>query len=445
MRQKRLLTAIITYLILIVISMPIFADIAPPLQPPGANPGPAEFVKTNVEMGVESVMITVGETSTLYYREPAFDTVDAQVTAVFAMNNPSDIEETLAVVFPLNDMEGWGDGDTSYPEIRNFHVSINDQQNNYVDFTTPNPHGSEKPEIKWAEFEVQFPPKEITFITVEYDLQSSGWFPEATFNYVLETGRGWHGPIGEAHIHLILPYEASADNVLMGENANTSTGGSFDGNQVHWAYLNLEPDAEDNWSATIIAPHIWKEILSLSADAEEGDGSAYKALTVIYDSLYIGHGPRPGTEGIVLRNHNAYQKAIAYDPDDDDVLARYADFLLTLKEMGIEIEEIPFMVEEVYSMASQALEINPNNKIAGRVIWALESPPYSNMPSPTATAINQPVLEIATAEPEITPDSTQAVKDQNDRSTLLAGGIVGVGLVVIFGLGYFLGRKSARK
>ena len=38
------------------------ADIAPPLQPPGANPAPLEYEKTHVEMGFESVRIYVEET-----------------------------------------------------------------------------------------------------------------------------------------------------------------------------------------------------------------------------------------------------------------------------------------------------------------------------------------------------------------------------------------------
>jgi hypothetical protein len=442
MTLKRIITLATTIIVLAARVIPIFADIAPPLQPPGSNPGPAEFVETNVEMGFESVVIYIGETSTLYYREPSFDTVNARVSALFMMNNTGENEETLAVVFPLNNTEGKGDRDSSYPEIRDFSVSINGQIVDHIKISTPNPQDAEKPEIKWAQFEVEFPPNEVVFIEVEYDLQSTGWFPEATFNYVLETGKGWHGPIGEAHIRLVLPYEASADNVLFGEFANTSPRGEFEGNEVHWDYINLEPEIEDNWSATIITPHIWNEILALRESAAEGDGSAYKALTVIYDSLYIGHGPRPGTEGLVIKNNEAYQAALAYDPDDDDVLARFADFLLTLNEMAIDIEEVPFVVEDVYSLASQALEINPDNGIAARIIQVLEQRYPTSTPSPTEPTHEQ--KEVRAVETP-TAESAQVGTEQKDFPSLLVGGGLVGALGVMIVLVYFIGSKNRGK
>ena len=155
MKRNRFIPAVITILILVLNIVPVSADIAPPFQPPGANPGLPEFVETSVEMGFETVMIEVEESSTLYYRDPPFDTVNAHVTALFSMSNKTDVEETLQVLFPLNTINGGGgDKDSSYPEIQDFTVSINDFAVDFNVITDPNPQGSDKPEIKWAEYTI---------------------------------------------------------------------------------------------------------------------------------------------------------------------------------------------------------------------------------------------------------------------------------------------------
>jgi hypothetical protein len=436
------------------------ADIAPPLQPPGANPAPLEYEKTHVEMGFESVRIYVEETSNLYYTDTSLDTVNARVVALFMMGNQSEAAETLKVLFPLNDTEGRGDGAWSYPEIQNLRITVNEQSVTWVEKTTPNPRGSDDPEIKWAEFEVEFPSKEVTFIEILYDLQSTGWFPEATFHYVLETGGGWYGPIGEAHIDLILPYEASVENVLFGDpNSNyyeqkTSPGADFEGNEVHWDYTDLEPDAEDNWEATIIAPPIWEQILDLRERIDQGDGSAYAEITTIYDDLYLGHGIRQGTEGLIFLNYDAYHKALEFDPKDDDVLARFADFMLTLDEIGYGWEETPIELEDIYAMASHALEINPLNDLAPYVISELENPPYNFTPASPSATPEQPVDSGNQSPQEGSENDAVSVEDQREdpsqasesqNNTILyllgAGLLAAVGVIIV--LVYKLGKKNA--
>ena len=457
MKTKISISMPLAAILLCAILTTVSADIAPPLQPPGANPAPLEYEKTNVEMGFETVLITVEEASTLYYAETPTDTVNARVEALFAMSNRSETAETLQVLFPLNNLEGGGDGAWGDPEIQNLSISVNDQTIDWALKTTPNPRGSDEPEIKWAEFEVEFPSQEVTFIEIRYNLQSTGWFPEATFNYILETGGGWKGPIGEANIRLILPYEASVENVLFGDPDSeyywqiTSPGAVFEGYEVHWEYTNLEPDAEDNWEATIITPHIWEQILELRERIAQGDGSAYAEITILYDGLYLGHGIRQGTEGLILKNYEAYHKAIEFDPKDDDVLARFADFMLTLDGVGYGWEETPIELEDIYSMASQALEINPLNEIAPHVISELERPPYNFTPPAPSTAPEQPAdsdnqntdLDDSISVEDQQEDLNQGDERQNNTIPYLlgAGLLAAVGVILV--LVYKLGKKNA--
>ena len=453
MKTKISISISIAAILLCAIFTAASADIAPPLQPPGANPAPLEYEKTNVEMGFETVLITVEEASTLYYVETPIDTVNARVVAVFAMSNRSEAAETLEVLFPLNNTEGWGDGAWGDPEIQNLKISVNDQSVTWVEKTTPNPRDPEEPGIKWAEFEVEFPSKEVTFIEIRYDLQSTGYFPEATFNYILETGGGWNGPIGEAHIHLILPYEASVENVLHDEYTQTSPGGKFEGNEVIWEYTNLEPDAADNWEATIIAPHIWEQILELRERIDQGDGHAYPRITTLYDALIMDRSVRPGTEELILKNYDAYQKALEFDALDDDVQARFANFMLFLYENDLDSQETPAPLEAVYFFASQALEENPFNDTAYQVINWLEQTHDFN-PDASSTIPEQPAesgeqgTEAGSAEDSITTEDQQEDLSQDDESQnntisylLGAGLLAAVG--VIIALVYKLGKKNA--
>ena len=117
MKKKILAIFILSILISLTNVNIIQADIAPPLQPPGAVLGPAEFVETDIEMAMESVTIYVEEAGKLYYAARHTDTVNGRVTATFAMANPGANEVTLDVVFPLTNMDGYGDGHFNFPEI----------------------------------------------------------------------------------------------------------------------------------------------------------------------------------------------------------------------------------------------------------------------------------------------------------------------------------------
>ena len=297
---------------------------------------------------------------------------------------------------------------------------------------------------------MRFPSKEVTFIEIHYDLQSTGYFPEATFNYILETGGGWYGPIGEAHIDLILPYEASDENVLLGDFTRTSPGGKFEGDKVVWEYINLEPDAADNWAATIIAPHIWEQILKLRESVDQGDGSAYAKITRLYDALIMDRWVRPRTEGLVLLNYDAYQKALEFYPENDDVLARFADFKLFLYENERDTPETPAGLEDIYAMASQALEINILNDTAYQVINNLEQ--SLDFTPPAAPAVDEQPTESGNQSPESDDsvsvedqqeDSTQASESQNNSILYLlgAGLLAAVGVIIV--LVYKLGKKNA--
>ena len=240
---------------------------------------------------------------------------------------------------------------------------------------------------------------------------------------------------------------------MMPFDHKTSPGGEFEDNEVHWEYTNLEPDAADNWVATIIAPYIWEQILDLRERIDQGDGHAYPRITTLYDALIMNRSVRPGTEGLILKNYDAYQKALEFDAWDDDVQARFANFMLFLYEQGLDSQETPASLEAVYFFASQALETDPFNDTAYQVIYWLEHTHDFN-PDASSTAPEQPAEseeqppESGSAEDTITnkdqqEDLSQDDESQNNTIPYLLGAGLAAAVGVILVLVYKLGKKNA--
>ena len=451
MNKKLLYILILVLVSLLTLTQPTSADIAPPLQPSGAGPSMAEYQDTMVEMGWESVTIYIEEASELYYAEQSMDCVDAYVTATFLMANHNSEPETLDVVFPLNDPGGMGDGRFAYPEIQDLVIYVDSQQVQWETVTTPNPLGEDKEPVKWAQFTVTFPVEQVLFIDVNYYVQSTGYFPEAAFSYILETGAGWYGPIQTAQIALEFPYEASPESILadrsttLGMDEDTqSTWPVFEGNTVTWQYANFEPEPNENWEVTIIAPHIWEEVLKLRDDIAAGEPGAYAKITKWYDAIIMDRVVRTGTEDLVPLAIQAYEKAIEEDPQDDESLAGYANFLLFLYDFDRDAPEYQEKMDLAYRLATQAQELNMMNDTA---LWVLDQLEVSHGYVPPEP---QEVVEVTQAQPAGEVDEGQsggletADEKKPDSLTYILGGGLAAALMVIIVLAYQLGKKNAK-
>ncbi len=262
---------------------PVRADIAPPQMPGGSSLSPGEDTGTQVEMAAEQVTITVGDVVDFKVEEMALTGIEAQVEAVFQMHNTGAEDEDMQVRFPLVDPYGVGDGFFHFPTVSDFTVSVDGEQVDWIDVETPNPTYPDDPPVQWAAFDVSFPAGETVEIAVNYGTHSTGYLPEAGFNYILQTGAGWKGPIGAGDIILRLPYIASQDNFLTAQFPPDPEP-EMEENEVRWHFENLEPQRQDDWSAKILSPDFMNEIYDLRelvADNPE-DANALKDLGDLY-------------------------------------------------------------------------------------------------------------------------------------------------------------------
>ncbi len=317
-----------TLLILFVFAFPspVFADVAPPYNPPGTNLEPGSEI-TQVRMVAETVLIDVQDDST-----PS-SLGSARVTADFTMRNLGSDSESMAVRFPISTDNGRGE----YPEITDMLIKVDGKQITYRRVNYPDIRYQQK-DVPWAEFDVTFPVSQDVAIQVAYTLDGSGYAPTTAYYYILETGAGWKDTIGSADVILRLPYAASTQNVIMGLQigwAETTPGGVFDGNEVRWHFDNLEPGPDgpvQNMEFALVAPAVWRTVLQERDNVAQNpnDSEAWGRLAMAYKRIFlIGEAYRTDASGEQLYKLSieAYEKCLALNPKDAQWHAGFADLL----------------------------------------------------------------------------------------------------------------------
>jgi len=403
--------------VLLFSTAPVQADVAPPSQPSGANPAPGNQ-QTQVQMAAETVVITV-QTTPFWIKSTWPNAVNdwAKVNASFTMHNLGTADENMQVQFPLENPNGQGDGNFGYPLIQNFAVQVNGAPVNITKTTTPNPQGGDNPPVHWASFGVAFPAGQDVPINVSYALAATGYVPIDEFEYILETGAGWQGPIGSADLSLVLPYPAGPENVILTSSTTSGTTpkGTFSGNKVIWHYDNLEPTSDDNLEISILQPGVWDEsVVAQAAVASQPNSSeAWGALARAYKHAVIGYKgylrDDDGGKKLFDLAIQAYQKAIAISPDVAKWHAGYAELLwpAAFNYSGIDNNYVTQTLQEL----QRALQIDPANQQARAL--ADEIGNFPGVISTQGTSYDFLALT-ATLTPQVidtyTPEDTQTPK-----------------------------------
>ena len=298
--MKRIFRFAVVILVMAVTSVPfdVRADVAPPANPPGANPG----------AGTEGT----------------------QVTADFTMRNLGSETERMAVRFPLSADNGFG----AFPEISDLRVKVNGRDVSTRRVMEEDPvWGADL--APWAAFDMTFPPNQDVQIQVTYTIQGTGEYPYVAFNYIFHTGEGWKDSIGAADLIVRLPYEANPFNVILDEQTGwslTTPGGVFEGNQIKWRFENLEPTRENDFEISLIMPSAWTKALNERRNVQNNpnDGEAWGRLGKLYKEMFFfrrGFRHDAGGQEIYQLSVEAYERAVTLLPDDALWHAGFADLL----------------------------------------------------------------------------------------------------------------------
>ena len=349
-------------LILFAFPVNVLADVAPPINPPGSNPQPGTE-STQVRMMAETVLVDVQS-------DIVPDSLgSAMITADFTMRNLGNDSKSMAVRFPISASDGRGE----YPEITDLKVSVAGKQIQYRRASYPDVDAASQT-IPWAEFDITFPVGQDVPIQVKYRLKGSGYAPYTAFYYILESGAGWKDTIGSADIILRLPYEASPQNVIMGFQigwAETTPGGSFEGNEVRWYFENFEPgphEAIQNMEFALVAPSVWNTVLNARANVVRfpNDSETWGQLAKTYKSIFLmnkSYRSDAGGEEFYQLSIEAYEKCLALNPNDAQWHAGFADLLANRAFWDSFVSGPTADAYRAFNEIHTALELAPNDAV----------------------------------------------------------------------------------
>ena len=319
---------ILFFLVVIIASTawPVQADISPPRPPRGTNIEPG-VTTTQVRMVSERVVIDIQPSN------------KAIVRAWFLMNNQSDIAEEMMVRFP-NGLTNYGDlcemFQSGYTPISDFQVWVDGNQvkseriPQFFDRPKEYPPGYYPADYCWESFFARFSPHQDVKIEVAYTQESSQVMYSSLYDhsYILETGAGWFGTIGEGEVIIRLPYEINSINVPY-------YNGEIRGQEVYWHFTDLEPTYKENIWIGFLPFEVWSQIQQTenAVKFDSMNGEQWGILGKLYKQVLLGDFYPKGlmsSEAAIIpyqKSKEAYQKAIEILPEDADWRYGYAELL----------------------------------------------------------------------------------------------------------------------
>ncbi len=450
--------ALLAAVLLLIVVHVARADVAP--DPEAAASGIVPGKGTQVQMISETVVLDIRAEPMIRY-EHLFTSTVAHVTADFLMRNLGSQAETMDVRFPM----AWPTKDEGVPykPVQNIKIWVNGRQV----ITHQADYGGQP----WVTWPVTFSAGQDVRLTVKYRTQAIEWHNAflnsfsfvqlgdneslAEFYYILETGAGWRGPIGQGDIIFRFPYEASLEMI---ESSGyfwpvyTSTTPSLvvEGRDLHWRFANLEPTSQDNVRLSVITPPVWQAILNARRQAQLNPNDAQAQIRL--GEAYWAAIPIKNTwpEEMSLAQHfgplaeAAFKRAVELAPGNVLTQLSYARFL-TYHAWA----EKP---EPYYSRAVQevhrVLEMDPDNAEAKDLAAFLRDtiyPYYLVTPTSTAAtltpklaasattirqATNAPASTPLTKEAPLSPTPSSASDSTNAGSLSLFVGIIVVVAVI---------------
>lgn len=381
---------------------PVLADAAPPLNAPGSNLAPGG--ETQVQMAAERVLLEVVP--------PA----GVRIEAAFTMHNQGPAEERMAVRFPLEEPTGMGDGYGKFPQVQNLAVAVDGAPVAWREIEEPFRHGD--PPVHWAAFDVAFPPGQDVRLVVTYETGLTGYGPGeglASACYILETGAGWHGPIGQAEVILRLPYEAGPGNVLAEPYSIAGVG--FEGDEARWHWQGLEPGHEDNFRASLVWPEVWQQVLAARAALEARPADAQAAIDLAEAYRRAGSDGKGFVANPLLADlaESTVEEALANAPQAADLHAELAALLAWRLPYRATLDDpsLPRIRAELES----ALALEPQNARALQARQEL----VGRLGQAAVAALMEPAPTPQVAQGQMTEEAQGAQAQPTATATPVAG------------------------
>lgn len=321
--------------------VPAHADMAPPQFAPGGSVGTGGF-PTKVRMVAEEVLLTVDDAAEPWTESGylASDAIAGHVEATFHMRNEGEAPEAFDVWFPLMRFDYPADRAAyDFTLSAGFRAQVDgveapiqiivpDGDSWRAIDAMPEQHVDEA----WATWPATFEPGQDVVVHVTYEVRPTGDMPYGTFGYILDTGAGWYGTIGEGTVTVRLPYPVNETNTVLNDDSWWDTsplppGPEVSGTDVVWRFSDLEPTEADNVRLTVLTPRVWRELEQARAAAASApdDGSAQHGLAnaltaALMTNRDVGIVRIGNSAALALEADAAFARARELAPDDLEVL-----------------------------------------------------------------------------------------------------------------------------
>jgi hypothetical protein len=390
---------------------PVYADIAPPSAVGIGGLKSSGDEVTNVQMTFERVELEILEIPPDQSPTKRYSDHQVAVNAWFILHNTGKTEENMQVVFPLSDFNDCGRSEYSAPRSRmklriargSFKATIDGSPAMITEVIVRDNKYSDC-NFYWAGFDVTFPVDRDVMVRVSYFMDNSGQWSDSpaldsveSFEYILETGAGWKGPISKGYVVVRFPYKVE-DNILEG----TSSGYKTEDNEITWTFENLEPTAEDNIAVGFVEPGLWRniKIYRQKIANDPADVQSWISLARMYHWVGYINGSRPRNSDYVDKTNQAYERALKLNPNSSELCVAVAQYVASQS-----VRDIP---PRVIQLLEKALQLNPSNTEALAMIrgWNINiNLPPTFTPTPTLKISSTPRATL-TPLATFTPRST---------------------------------------
>jgi hypothetical protein len=434
----------------LVYARPAWADAMPPWQPPGSSVVPGGFA-THVQMMSEEVLLVIEA------EEPLADSRShgggGRVEARFVMRNQGEQEESFDVLFPLGASSTF-DAET----IKNLSAWVDG---------VPAPVSEVQREdlwrqvlVPWATWPMTFPSGQDVVLRVTYDLVPVEWESYFGYHYILETGAGWWGPIGEGTITFRLPYEVGQPNTVLydhplgEEHATCANPGDLviAGTDVMWRFSDLEPTPADNFCLTILRPALWREILAAqeatmtapnSADAHLRLARLQEAALPRMGGIFAAVMSIGNNDALVTSALASYERALELAPQDVEIHVAYLELLgsVLLSDLATPTHKDAFV-----SDLEQALQLAPSDERLRNIVERAQQVGFiSQVPMVTPTPTQVPTATFLPAPIESTTGRSTALTSKPEAQENFWPGLLLLALTPLGALGMWVVRRQGRR
>lgn len=409
-KKYHLLFALIIALPLLISTVPVHADVAPPHAVAVGGLQSSDAQPTNVQMTFERVELEILEMPPEPDATKRYSNRQVAVNAWFILHNTGNTEEKMQVVFPLSDFNDFRSNVTyiqrGYMKLNidreSFRATVDGVPATIVDVGDKN---AEKSAVTgeyfhWAGFDVTFPVDQDVMVRVSYQMDNFNEIYDSmsfgdsieSFEYILETGGGWKGPISKGSVVVRFPYVVE-DNIL----EKTTPGYQKQDNEISWHFENLEPTAKNNIAIAFVEPSMWRKIRSYRKQVTNNpsDVETWLQLARTYEGIGYINGSRTRDGGYIGQAVETYERALQLNPNSPELYVAYARFYWMRNS-------IMSLDPQVSQLLEKALSLDPSNVEALAMVEKLK---IALTPPPTFTPSLTPKIS-ATPKATLTPSAT---------------------------------------